>query len=252
MRVQVVGAASVAPGYPLSCLLIDDYLAVDAGSLGWFAPVEKQAAIQYILLTHSHLDHLAGLPIFLDNIYGLKPEPPTVYGLAETLSVLQQHLFNDHLMPDFLELSKKIAPFLRLQALAVGIAQSVGAYQVQAIALRHTVPTVGYLIEDGQVAVLVLTDTAPMPELYAALAAVPRLRAVFLEASFPDEQAALAQVSQHLTASQFVEWASHFPNDVPVYAIHVKPRYYDQVTAEVLASGRRNLVIAEPGLVVEL
>lgn len=71
MRLHVVTGSANCPGHPLSCLLIDDRVAVDAGALGWFAPPETQALVQHVLLTHSHIDHTAGLPIFLDNVYGL-------------------------------------------------------------------------------------------------------------------------------------------------------------------------------------
>jgi ribonuclease BN (tRNA processing enzyme) len=252
MRIQVIGAASVAPGYPLHGFLIDDQLAIDAGALGWFASVEVQAQIRHIFLTHSHLDHIAGLPILLDNIYGLQTAAPVVYGLPETLAALKNHLFNNLLMPDFVELSRQIAPFLELRELHPGQELQLGQYRVLPIAVEHTVPTVGYVIDDGDTAVLFITDTSPVPQLYSEMATIPRLRAVFLEASFPDEQAELARISMHLTSSQFVEWGRHFPADVPVYAIHIKPRYHDKVMAEILASGRRNLLVAEPGLIVEL
>src|SRR5690242_10647916 len=111
MRVQVVGAtAGCGPGFPLQTFVVDGVLAVDAGALGWFDGPDRQAAVRDVLLTHSHIDHLAGLPVFLDNVYRAAPEPPTVHAAAPTLAALRDHVFNDHIVPDFVRLSKVCSP----------------------------------------------------------------------------------------------------------------------------------------------
>ncbi len=252
MRLQVVTGSARCPGHPLSCLLIDDRVAVDAGALGWFAPPETQALIQHVLLTHSHIDHTAGLPIFLDNVYGLSAEIPTVYGTDATLDVLQSHVFNNHVMPDFVDLSKTMAPFLRLHPIAVGVPFAFDHYTVTAFAVDHTVPTVAYLIDDGHVAVAIVTDTAPVPELLMQLMKRPRLKAVCLEVSFPNSQAALAAITKHHTTQQFLDAIAMVPANVSVFAIHIKSRYYTEVCREIQAANRPNVRIAEPGLVLEL
>src|SRR6516165_8193089 len=53
----------------LTSFLINDALAIDAGSLGFFRAPREQARIKHVLLSHTHIDHLASLPIFLDNAY---------------------------------------------------------------------------------------------------------------------------------------------------------------------------------------
>lgn len=251
MRVQVIGAASAAPGFPLSTFLIDEELAVDAGSLGWFAPVEVQSRIRHILLTHSHLDHIAGLPVLLDNVYSLPNPPPTVYGLPDTLDALERYLFNNVLMPDFVELSRKLRPFLNLRPVAVGQPFQIGSLRVEVFPVHHTVPTVGYKISHENTTVIIFGDTLDAPELARQLARTPGLRAVFLEASFPNEQAELAKVSCHLTAEQFLQMAREF-GEVPVYAVHLKPAFVDQILGQLQAGGLKNVQAATPGLVVEV
>src|SRR5688572_22287992 len=101
MRVQVVGAAADAAGHPLSTFVVDGVLAVDAGALGWFADPAAQAAVRDVLLTHSHADHIAGLPPFIETVYQLAPDAPTVHAPEPTLRALRDHVFNGVLMPDF-------------------------------------------------------------------------------------------------------------------------------------------------------
>lgn len=250
MRVQVVAVGG--GGFPLSTYLVDDALAVDAGALGWCGPPARLAAVRDILLTHPHIDHLAGLPIFLDTVYGLAADPPCVHAPPPTLDAVHGHIFNGVLMPDFVAMSRTMAPFLRLCPVRPGEPFRVGEYTVTALDLDHTVPTVGYVLDDGAAAVAVLTDTAPVPAVIARVAGWPRLRAVFLEASFPDHMAELAAVSRHLTTSQFLAHARQFPADVPVYAVHLKPRWADEIAAAIRAAGMANVRAAEPGEVVEI
>ncbi len=231
MRVRVLGACP-GGGHPLTGVLVNDDLAVDAGPLGHAAPVAELARIRHVLLTHAHIDHVAGLPGFLDAVYGLGP-PPAVWATRPTLAAVQAHLFNGTLWPDFVAMSERLAPFLTLHELVPDVAAAVGRYTVTPLALDHTVPTVGYVIDDGTVAAAVVTDTAPVPAVFDRLAKWKRLKLVLLEASFPDHEAPLAAASKHLTVSQFRALAERLPARVTVRAMHVKPRWAAEIAAAV-------------------
>ena len=251
MRVFTSPSADGLPGHPLTGFVIDGRLAVDAGPLGTL-PLDRQAAVEHVLLTHAHIDHVAGLPIFLDNVYQDDDRSPQVYGLPETLAALQSDLFNGRLMPDFIGMSKQMPPFVVITPVVPDRPFAVGGYTVTPIPLRHTIPTVGYLIDDKTSAVAILTDTAPVPDVLTALANWPRLKAVFLECSFPNVMADLAEISRHHTTAQFLDAVKRLPPGVRVYAVHVKPRYWAEVTGELKAGGLANVAVAEPGTTVEV
>ena len=249
MRVLVLPCGGVTPGHPLTGFLVDGVLAVDAGPLGTFGPVAEQGAVRDILLTHSHVDHVAGLPIFLDNVYRITDAPPTVHATRDTLDCLRRDVFNDRLMPDFFALSETLPPFVASREVVPERPFAVGRYAVTPIPLDHTVPTVAYLIDDRTAAVAFVTDTAPVPAVLEPLACWPRLKAVFLECSYPRRLTELAGVTKHLTTDQFAEAALAFPKGVRVFATHVKPRYHAEVAAELAALG---FAVADAGMVVEL
>lgn len=238
MRVDVVSGRDGLPGHATSTFLIDGVLSVDAGGLGWAGPPSDLTRVTDILLTHAHLDHTAGLPVFIDTVYGLAPTPPNVYALPETLADLRAHMFNGRLMPDFIALGERLPPFMTLCPVPVGVAFPVGRYAVTAWPVVHTVPTVAYLVDDGKTAAAFVTDTAPVPEVIAAIGRHPRLKTLYLEATFPDAQADLATVSGHLTVSQYLALAELVPRSVRVRPIHIKPKFAAEVTAE-LRRGRR-------------
>ena len=253
MRIQILPATVFGtPGHGVTGFLVDGVLAVDAGQLGQFGTCAEQAAIRDVLLTHSHLDHIAGLPAFLDNVYGLAELPPTIHASKPTLDALRTDLFNDRIWPDFIGMAKSMPPFLELRECEPNRPFACGRYTVIAIPLDHPVPTVAYLIDDGRAAIAIVTDTAPVPAVFAALGRWPRLRAVFLECSFPSGRKELAIASGHLTTSDFADAVALLPPALPVFAIHVKPRDCDEIVAEVRALGLPNVQIGEPGRIVEV
>jgi hypothetical protein len=80
----------------------------------------------------------------------------------------------------------------------------------------------------------------------------PNLRAVFLEVTFPEDQAWLAGVAKHLTPKLFAGEIGKLPAGVPVYAIHLKARCLDQVRAEVAALKLAQVTVLEPAREVKI
>ena len=231
----------------LTTYLVNDSLAVDAGCLGWYGSWREQARVKHVLLSHSHLDHVASLPLFLENVHQAADEPVTVYASEAVLECLRRDLFNGRLWPDLVALSRSEAEFLRLVTIEDGRAFSVAGLRITPCAVDHVVPTLGFLLEDDAAAVLLVSDTGPTQAIWDLANRTPKLRAVFLEASFPDSMAWLGKVAKHLTPATFAQEARKLARPVPVIAIHIKPRYQAQIVAELHALGLPGLEIARYG-----
>ena len=102
-----------ADGHPdrhqfLSSILVNDTIALDAGCLGLYHSPQEQARVRHVLLSHSHIDHLASLPIFVENAYEGKTDCVHIYGSAAVLDSCQRDLFNDRLQEweDFYNFSR--------------------------------------------------------------------------------------------------------------------------------------------------
>ena len=151
MKIRVLGCSgAIAAGCRTTSFLIDDVLLVDAGTGVGDLTLDEMARIDDVLLTHSHLDHIAALPLMADAIGGLRPpgRPIRVHALAGTLNALRTHLFNDVIWPDFTRLPSPGAPFITLHPVEVGQVFTVagGALQVEVLPAVHTVPAVGYAV----------------------------------------------------------------------------------------------------------
>ena len=74
---------------------------------------------------------------------------------------------------------------------------------------------------------------------------------MFLEASFPNSLQWLADKAGHLTPATLECEAAKLCVKVPIYAIHIKPAFHDQIVAELAALKRDELHVAEPGRIYE-
>src|SRR5215217_9250489 len=86
---------------PLTSFLINDSIAIDAGSLGFSLGGEQLARVGHVILTHSHLDHVASLPIAIAEVFPRLKRPMRIYGTDGVLKAVQDHLLNNVIWPDF-------------------------------------------------------------------------------------------------------------------------------------------------------
>jgi cAMP phosphodiesterase len=186
--------------------------------------------------------------VFLENV-GIRGEPVNVYGTAEVLQVLQCDVFNDRLFPDFIRISREGKPFLTLHTLTLGVPVAAAGLRFTPIAVEHVVPTVAYVVEDDSAAIAYITDTGPTTAIWERLRQTANFKAIFLEATFPQSQSWLADVSKHLTTATFARELAKGPPGVPVYAIHLKARFRAEIVAELAKLPW--VSVCEPGCVYE-
>lgn len=255
MKITLVPSAHGARGYDtfafLTTFLIDGRVAFDAGCIGLYQDPIAQAGIKHIIISHSHIDHLASLPIFLENAYDAECDCVTIYGSQHVLDALQSDVFNNRLWPDMIALSRVTAPFLKLQLIEERKPLIVEGLHITPIPVNHVVPTLGFIIDDGQSAVVIPSDTAPTEEIWTVANQQANLKAVFLEATFPSHQTALAAIAKHLTPAQFAVEVKKITRPVQIVAVHIKPRFYTQVVQELHSQTIANLVIGQIGKTYE-
>jgi ribonuclease BN (tRNA processing enzyme) len=231
----------------LSSCLINDTVALDAGSLGFWGAPQDQARVRHVILSHTHMDHLASLPIFVENAYEGKADCVTVHGSRAVLECCQEHLFNEKIWPDFIALSRGEHPFLHLSPFEPGETIEMEGLRFTAVALDHVVPTVGLLITDDHSTVAFISDTGPTDEVWKQVNASPLLKAVFIETTFPGELQWLADVSKHLTPATLATEVAKLDRPTRLVIVHLKARYKEQVIRELHALKLTGLEIGLAG-----
>lgn len=224
--------------------LVNDTVSIDAGSVGFLWPLARQKLVRDVFLSHSHIDHIASLPLFLDNVYCPGQSSVSVFAGAETQTSLRRHIFNDEIWPDFVRLSKEESPFLELKTIHDGVPVILERLKVTPIKLEHPIPTFGFVVEDEQCAVAFVSDTRPSEQLKETLNQIRHLRAVFLEVSFPNSHRWLAEKAGHMCTDEFGKMIEQINEDVAVIAFHIKPTFHAAICAEISEFTRSNLSVA--------
>ena len=227
--------------------LVNDSVAIDAGTIGILWPFERQLKIKHVFLSHSHVDHIATLPLFLDNIYSPGTDCPSVYACEETEKCLRDDVFNDRLWPDFVRLSEEETPFLKLKTLRSEVPVVLSDLAVNPIPLNHIVPTMGFVVTESNSAVAFVSDTNRTERVWEVLSETDHLKAVFLECSFPNSHRRLADKSGHLCPELFEDYAKTLPDAVSVIAMHLKPCFFEEIAAELHDLDLVNVEIGVPG-----
>lgn len=225
--------------------VVNDTLVIDAGSIG-FADINRQKGVRSVLISHVHMDHVASLPIFIDNVYQPGPQSPTIYASEHAIGNLKSHFFNDVVWPDVIRLSREESPFIRFVTLEDGEPVQFDGMTVTPVALNHVVPTFGFIVDDGATAVAFVSDTAPTEAIWEKVRENPRVKAVFLEAAFPNSMDWLAKKAMHLTPALFREEYAKAARPLPVVAVHIKPAFYTAVIGELQQLNLANLTISLP------
>jgi ribonuclease BN (tRNA processing enzyme) len=251
MRLQILGSSpdDMRGRQYVSSYLIDGVVAVDAGSLGLWGDPAQQSRVRHVFLTHVHIDHLASLPIFIENVFNVQTPPVVVYGSRETLHALRTHLFNDVIWPDFIRLSRPERPFFVTRELNAETPIEVDGLQVVPVQVSHNIPTFGYIFTDGKSTVIFGADSGPTDRIWHLAGQFPEPRTVVLEAAFPDAMVQLAHVSAHLTPALVKLEAEKMPAVRRIVAVHLKVRFRQEIERELLSLNLNGLVVGECGSV---
>lgn len=241
MKILVLPAGSQGPQHTVS-YAIDNQIAIDAGCLG-SASLDIQRSISHVFLTHSHIDHIGSLPIFLDNVFdSTSPAAPQIYANEATWAVLYEDVFNERVWPDLRRIALEEVNFFHPHDVAANEAVEVKGYRVLALELNHVIPTLGYVITSRQgETVAIISDTGPTDDVWKRLDELERLDAVMLDIAFPNKMEWLAKKSMHLCPRLAAGEVGKLKRDVRWYGIHLKPAFFDEVRGEM----RRDLPFFE-------
>lgn len=238
-----------APEQRLTCYLLDDRVAVDAGSIALALNDSQRGSVRDVVVTHPHMDHVATLPIFIDDLFATLEEPVRVHATEEVIRLLERDIFNWTLYPRFSELrNDKDTRVLEYVPFRAGEEFTVAHLRMRAVAVNHIVPTVGLVVSDGESVVAFSSDTSATEEFWRVVNALPRVDALLVESSFPNSMSRLAEASGHLTPEGLGRELGKLSRDgFDILAVHLKPAYRHTLLGELAALGRTDLTVMEPG-----
>jgi cAMP phosphodiesterase len=232
----------------LTCYLIDDCVAVDAGSVAIASTNAQRQTVRDIIVTHPHMDHIASLPIFIDDVFASLKEPVRIHATQVVIDSLERDVFNWTVYPRFSELTNSHGPVMQYVPIEIGKEYKVAHLRVTAVPVNHVVPTVGLIISDDHATAAFSSDTAETQDFWDALNREPHLDALMVEASYPNSMHELAELTHHFTPASLAKELQKMNHNGPdILAVHLKPTYRETVIEELKALGVPKLSVMEPG-----
>lgn len=235
MKVRVLGCSgTIAKGCRTTSFLVDDDLLVDAGTGVGDLTLDEMRAVTDIVLTHSHLDHIAALPLMIDAIASQLTRPVRVHALPGTIAALRAHVFNNQIWPDFSRIPTPDAPFISFHEIHVGQILDFTNKRVEVLPAVHTVPAVGYAITAGRGCWVFTGDTERNPAFWRRINQM-NVAALVIETAFSNREKELARRSLHLSPNALAEELDCIDKtkSFPIFITHTKPAETELIMSEI-------------------
>ncbi len=256
MEINVLGSSGAEfPGFNPPAYLIDKKILLDAGTIGASLREKDQWNISHVILSHAHLDHVRGIPFLADNIVMKnKGHTVTVMSISPVLRTLKNNLLNNKLWPDFTKIPRKKNPVLKLVEIQTGRPVKINNYTVTAYRVNHSVPAIGYVIEDKRKKRLLYTgDTGPTNVIWRETTGKMKIHCAIIEVSLPDNMKAMALKTGHLTPGLLkgeIKKMKIVPDEILI--THPKPQHIKAISSELNKLKMSNIRILKDGEVIKI
>lgn len=226
MELRVLGCSGgIGDGLRTTCLLLDGEILVDVGTGVGDLSMAELRKIRHIFLTHSHLDHVAGLPLLVDTLFGMHNSPLTVHALPETIAILKAHIFNWKVWPDFAELPDSTRPSMKYVPMQYGEKVTLGGRVIRMMPAVHTVPAAGYIVSSSTGSFAFSGDTSTNSGMWEILNNVEDLKLLIVECAFANNEQHLSDLAKHYCPRYLVEDIQQLHRNTQVAITHLKPGY---------------------------
>ena len=255
MKINVLGCSGAEfPGHNPAGFLLDGKILFDAGTLTHVLDRKAQSRITHIFVTHAHLDHIRDISFLADNIIVERREQRVnIISIPSVIRTIKKHLLNNSLWPDFSMIPDYENAVLRYGTLKEGEELKVNGYRVSAFKVRHSVPAVGYLVEDRNNKRFFYTgDTGPTDSTWKKIGD-RKLDCLIIETSFPNRMSEMAAITGHLTSKLLkreIRKIKHMPDHI--YITHPKPQHLKDIRAELQSLGMKNLRLLKEGDIISI
>ncbi|HVZ47046.1 MAG TPA: 3',5'-cyclic-nucleotide phosphodiesterase [Ramlibacter sp.] len=235
MKVRVLGCSgAISKDCRTTSFLIDNDVLVDAGTGVGDLTLDEMKAVKHVMLTHSHLDHIAALPLMTDAIASSLAEPIQVHALPGTIAAIKSHVLNNVIWPDFSRIPTPEQPFISFHELHVGQTLEINGKYIEVLPAVHTVPACGYAITAGKGCWVFTGDTERNPAFWRRINQM-EVAALIIETAFSNREKALAKRSLHLSPSALAEELDHIDKSkrFPIFITHTKPAETELIMTEI-------------------
>jgi len=224
MKLRILGCSGgIGGNLRTSSLLIDHDILIDSGTGVGDLSLAEMSVIDHVFVTHSHLDHIACLPLLIDSVGLMRDKPLVIHATSETLAILKAHVFNWEIWPDFTEIPSLHQPILKYERITLGKTEEIGGRKITPLPANHVVPAVGFHIDSGKSSLVFTGDTTSCDALWEEVNRIGNLEYLIIETAFSDAEKELSYISKHLCPTLLAEELRKLKLNPRIYITHLKP-----------------------------
>lgn len=234
MKLSVLGCSGgIGAGLNTTSMLLNDDVLIDSGTGICVLPHEQLRHIRHIFITHSHLDHIGGIPLLVDTLFEELVEPLNLYSQEATINALRKHIFNNTIWPDFSVIPTADKGVMAYHVLEPGSVKGMGGFSIEMIKVSHIVPAVGYRVETvAGTSIAFSGDTATNDSFWEALNRHDNLDVLIVECGFPNRDRELSELAKHYCPETLAADLKKLNHKPKIYLTHLKPEAEDETFAE--------------------
>ncbi len=237
MRLRTLGCSGgIGSNLRTTSFLLDHDVLIDAGTGAGELSLTELSMIDHIFVTHAHLDHINSIPFIVDSAGFMRNRPLTVHATGETLGILERHIFNGKIWPDFTRIFNAQETFMRYQPMELGETVVLDGRKITAIPACHEIPAVGYHLDSGNASLVFSGDTTTLDASWEVINKIQNLRYLIIETAFSNSEKELAIISKHLCPSMLAEELKKLQLDVEILVTHLKPGEVELIMQEIESS----------------
>jgi phosphoribosyl 1,2-cyclic phosphodiesterase len=251
MKIRFLGAHNTeSSSTGLMCLLLEEGVALDAGSLTSKLSLEQQLALKAVILTHGHYDHIRDLPMLAMNCF-LNGCVVHAYGSQAVKAALAEHILNGQIYSRFFERS-----VLDFRTIEPYVPFNIDRYEVTPVPVSHAVPSTGYQVKSEGRSFFYTGDTGPgISECWNRIS--PDL--LIIEVTASNRFTRFGRESKHLTPEllkeeliEFRKIRGYLPR---IITVHMNPSLEAEIAAELKKVARQlgcDISLAREGLEIQV
>lgn len=235
MKIRVLGCSgSATDGLDTTTFLINDKILIDAGTGVRKLSINELKNVSDIVITHSHLDHIAYLPFIGDSLFDEVDRPINIYCLKETESHLKENIFNNAIWPDFLSIrGRHDSSVFSIKNIVGGVDYRISGVTVEAVRVNHTVPSVGLRVSEESHSFAFTGDTTTNDDFWSMVNSHQQLDLLIAECAFPTKMSKMSEIAGHYNPKTLHVDLEKCKLNTKILISHLKAGYEDEIMDEI-------------------
>lgn len=228
----------------LTCIQFSKSAVIDAG----FLPKPLNNHIEHVFVSHTHLDHICAIALYVDNNFANLTKTICIYASKESINNLKEHFFNNKIWPDFSKINLlNGVPAICYKEINIGDKILIDGVLIEPVYSNHCEGSFGFILKYNEDSIYFTSDTYYSEEIVKLINDRKDIKQVIADVSYDSSCEKLAKDAKHLTPKILKQIQNETRDDVIYHVYHIKYSYKDAIEKELQDFG----ILKDYGMIIK-